>query len=272
LQEQLGTQANHREHPSQALDQHHERPQRTAEPVARRLGTEKRPHRLLAGAACEGPEAHQNPLCRRTTAHLDGSMAVEEGQVQNPLRQAPHPLVYAGPGHTMTARHLRNRAALVDFADRGDDVGNLVRLAWKQVARQDPLARSAEPTKRQADSQQPEARRRLHSPLDRAACEAEVPGAAATAHAPPKSRVSRTRQDLGVSARIHGKDVHHSAPSNGLGAWQTDPGPYSLGLELDFRTTGGYRSGGSKRYGMRFSNNVGHDSQMTWARIKKLYR
>lgn len=185
MREQLGTQADRPQDTPQALDQHAKCSQGSIERLARRLfRPQQRPQRIAACAAGEGPEVNQEARrCRRRTTHEDGSVAIEDGEVQNPLCQALHPLVHAGSRHAMAERHERDGAALLHLGDRTDDVASVIDLARQQIARQNPLARSAGPTTRQADLQPPITRGRLHTPLDPDAGEAKVSPAAAPAHA-----------------------------------------------------------------------------------------
>ncbi len=192
LGEQLGPEPCGRSHPSQTVDHGKERLQGTLTLVRLSTGEQSRQTisgDLGSGSTHEDPEANQDALLRWRTAHENRAMTVEERQVEDPLHQPPRPFANAGPRDSVAAGHRCNRHSLFNFRHRPQNVGDVIGLARKQIARQNTLARATQSTAGQPDTQPPIARGCLHAPPNPAAGQGGLIRAAARTHTTAKNRV-----------------------------------------------------------------------------------
>lgn len=221
LEEQLGTEPCGRAHPSQAVEHGEERLQGT--PTLVRLSTREQTRQTLAGdlgagSTDEDKEANQDGHREGRTPNVNGTMTIEERQVEDPMRQASDPLAHARPRDPVAAGHGCDLHSRSDFRHGPQDVGDVIGLTRKQVAGQNSLARPTRSTAHQPKAQLPVARGGLHAPLNPAAGQSEIVGTATSADTTLKNRVLSARQDLGVAGRIHSEYVDHCVPSDGSGA------------------------------------------------------
>ena len=261
LGEQLGTEPCSRAHPSQTVEHGKERLQGTNTLVRLFTGEQSRQAlsgELGSGSTGEDPEANQNALLRGRTAHENRAMTIEERQVEDPLYQPPRPFANAGPRDSVAAGRSCNRHSLLNFRHRPQNVGDVIGLARKQIARQNTLARTTQSTAGQPDTQPPMARGSLHAPLNPAAGQGKLIRAAARAHTTAKNRVVCARQNLGVACRLHGKYVDHRVPSRRLRGFSTKmPGAVALSAPWGLDDQGKDNDGGRSKATGCDSHNAG---------------
>jgi hypothetical protein len=230
LREQLGAQTGDSQYASRSFDQEGEDPAgrllllgSRSEGEQRREGTRVN---VGIGSGDKSPEANQNARLRRGIPHQDGPMAKERGQVKNPRRQAPDPLAQASRRNIVGPGHGRDRGTPFGFQDGIQHIGDVIDLAGKQVAGQDPLPRPTGPTTGQPNLDPPIGRGRVHRPRNPASGQGELVAVATGANTLPQNRVTSACQELGVPGRVHCKYVAHRVPRRPRSYQLHGPGPF----------------------------------------------
>ena len=215
LGEQLGSLPGGGGRPSPTLEHGEKRVQSSGTLVRLRSGTEQGRQVLArergASPTDEDPEANQEAARRGRTADQDGSMPVEQHQIERALDQSSDPFANASPRDFVAAGHLRDRLALMDFFHRPQDVPYVVDLARKQLEGQHALARPTSLAPCQPHPDPPITRGRLRPPLHPALGQDELIAAASGADTTRKNRLVRAGQNLGVAGTIHDKYVDQTA-------------------------------------------------------------
>ena len=264
LGEQLGAQTGDSQYASRSFDQEDkDLAGRLLLLGSRSEGEQRREGRRVnvgIGSGDKSPEANQNARLRGGIPHQDGPMAKERGQVQNPRRQAPDPLAQASRRNIVGAGYGRDCGTPIGFHDGIHHVGDVIDLAGKQVAGQDPLPRPTDPTTGQPDRDPPIGRGRVHRPLNPATGQGELIAAAAGANTVQQNRVNCARQNLGVPDRLHGKYVAHRVPRRPRSHQLHGSGPFFFPLVPGLNDRG---KGTGRREGGR-SNPTGCDSHRKW--------